>query len=145
VTVTKVRRACPWRVLVYEKIPANILLSTTCAGSVSGGIFIFTIGGLVLAFMTVLLEVIYQRKFVVARARRTARNMFGPPDPAPGGERSSAKKKKKHATDAKDDSKKVEKNKADTIESKINEKNKPNTNGSKQPTVASIKKSNERI
>jgi len=73
----------------------------------------------------VLLEVLYQRKYVVAKARRTARNMFGPPDPAHGNERSSAKKKKKHSSD---DSKKDEKNKNDSKDSKKDEKNKPNTN-----------------
>jgi hypothetical protein len=108
-------------------------------GSVSGGIFIFTIGGLFISFLTVLLEVLYQRKYVMAKAKRTARNMFGPPT-NPGNDRSSAKKKKKHSSDAKDDSKKDEKNKRDTKESKNNEKNKPGANDSKQPTSVSIKK-----
>lgn len=77
-----------------------------------------------------LLEVIYQRKFVVARAKRTARNMFGNPEAAGNAlphNGKSAKKKKKPDKDAKDSSHESEKNKA-------------KTNESKEPTSGSINK-----
>ncbi|XP_059484731.1 ionotropic receptor 25a-like isoform X2 [Neocloeon triangulifer] len=55
-----------------------------------GGIFIFTFGGLGMAFFIVLLEVLYQQR-VMARAKKTTRAMFPPPN--------KIKRKKKSSID----------------------------------------------